>query len=139
MRADFPARVLLRRIRQQYPPVCRTPPAGSKSGGFAGPRRPRSARVFCTPSGARPRGLARGLPIGHHAALLDHPITLGMPALKARGWSPAMIRRLVGEPDRLAPNPRARSAAPARLYAVERVEAITPRAQGHGTGCGAKS
>ncbi|MFE3453288.1 hypothetical protein ACFXJ8_30620 [Nonomuraea sp. NPDC059194] len=42
-------------------------------------------------------------------------------ALKERGWTPAMIRTLLGPPDALRPNPVFRSAAPMRLYDGERV------------------
>ncbi|WP_187281365.1 hypothetical protein [Nonomuraea sp. C10] len=41
--------------------------------------------------------------------------------LRERGWSPAMIRALLGPPDRLASNPMFRSAAPMPLYETERV------------------
>lgn len=41
--------------------------------------------------------------------------------LRERGWSPSMIRALLDPPDRRAPNPVFRSAAPTRLYEVERV------------------
>ena len=42
--------------------------------------------------------------------------------LKQRGWTAAMIRDHLGEPDALAANPHYRSAAPMRLYRRERVE-----------------
>ena len=40
--------------------------------------------------------------------------------LKARGWTEAMIREYLGEPDTLANNPHYGSAAPMRLYEQER-------------------
>lgn len=47
----------------------------------------------------------------------------GTRTLTGRGWTEAAIRRFLGEPDRLAPNPVYRSAAPARLYSMARVTA----------------
>lgn len=46
---------------------------------------------------------------------------LNLAGLKERGWTPAMVRRLLGEPDAEKPNPYYRSAAPMRLYAHARV------------------
>jgi hypothetical protein len=51
----------------------------------------------------------------------DYTTSVGM---AEHGWTKAMIRELLGEPDKLAPNPHYRSAAPMRLYKVERVLAI---------------
>ncbi len=39
-----------------------------------------------------------------------------------RGWTDQMIRKLLGGPDKVAPNPHYRTAAPMRLYLVGRVE-----------------
>lgn len=50
--------------------------------------------------------------------------TLTAPQLKERGWTAAMIRDLLGDPDELRPNPRYRSAAPMRLWSADRVAAI---------------
>lgn len=47
---------------------------------------------------------------------------LSLSGLRARGWTPAMVDRLLGEPDRLVRNPHYLSSAPARLYALARVE-----------------
>jgi hypothetical protein len=47
---------------------------------------------------------------------------ISLSALLDRGWTRAMVTRLLGEPDTRKPNPRYRSAAPMRLYALERVE-----------------
>lgn len=44
--------------------------------------------------------------------------------LRARGWTPGMVRRLLGEPDLLRPNPVFPAAPPTRLYRLERVEAV---------------
>jgi hypothetical protein len=44
------------------------------------------------------------------------------PELAARGWTPAMIRDLLGTADRRRPNPRYRKASPMRLYDARRVE-----------------
>ena len=41
-----------------------------------------------------------------------------------RYWTDKMIRDLLGEPDRTAPNPHYRSAPPMRLYLLDRVDAI---------------
>lgn len=48
---------------------------------------------------------------------------VGTRALKERGWTEAAIRRFLGEADKLVPNPAYRSAAPARLYRLDRVTA----------------
>ncbi|MGV9274262.1 hypothetical protein [Streptomyces griseosporeus] len=44
--------------------------------------------------------------------------------LRARGWTPGMVRRLLGEPDLLRPNPVSSAAPRTRLYRLERVEAV---------------
>ena len=49
---------------------------------------------------------------------------LSASGLKARGWTDAAIRQWLGEPDLCVPNPHYRSAAPMRLYALARVEAV---------------
>lgn len=48
---------------------------------------------------------------------------LSAAGLRARGWTPGMVRQLLGEPDLLRTNPHFRSAPQTRLYSVERVEA----------------
>lgn len=48
---------------------------------------------------------------------------IGAPGLKRRGWTEAMIRDLLGEPDVLADNPHYKSAAPRRLWLLRKVEA----------------
>lgn len=48
---------------------------------------------------------------------------LGMAALRKRGWTPGLVRRFLGEQDKLAQNPHYRSAAPVRLYFLARVVA----------------
>lgn len=48
---------------------------------------------------------------------------LTMTALSERGWTPAMVRTLLGTPDRTRPNPHYRRAAPMRLWALARVAA----------------
>jgi hypothetical protein len=47
---------------------------------------------------------------------------LTMPGLRERGWTDAMIREYLGEPDATQPNPRYASAAPMKLYRAERAE-----------------
>ncbi|WP_246101061.1 hypothetical protein [Streptomyces cyaneus] len=48
---------------------------------------------------------------------------LSAAGLRARGWTPGMVRQLLGEPDLLRVNPHFHSAPQTRLYSVERVEA----------------
>ena len=49
---------------------------------------------------------------------------IGAPGLKeTRGWTEAMIRDLLGEPDVLTDNPHFKSAAPRRLWLLQKVEA----------------
>lgn len=43
--------------------------------------------------------------------------------LRLRGWTKAMVRDLLGSPDKLERNPRFRRAAPTRLFDLGRVEA----------------
>lgn len=43
--------------------------------------------------------------------------------LRDRGWTPAMVRDLLGDPDRTAPNPHYACAAEMKLYRLERVKA----------------
>ncbi|MEV5728792.1 MULTISPECIES: hypothetical protein [Streptomyces] len=43
--------------------------------------------------------------------------------LRARGWTAALVRQLLGEPDMLRPHPLFRTARQIRLYRLERVEA----------------
>lgn len=52
----------------------------------------------------------------------DEPVVT-LAGLKARGWTDALVRRFLGEPDRRAPSRYARSAPPVRLYRLARVEA----------------
>jgi hypothetical protein len=44
--------------------------------------------------------------------------------LGKRGWTDALVKRFLGEPDKTAPNPVYSSKAPMRLYAVARVVGI---------------
>jgi len=48
---------------------------------------------------------------------------IGAPGLSERGWTEAMIRDLLGEPDLLADNPHYKSAASMRLWRLQRAEA----------------
>ena len=48
-------------------------------------------------------------------------------SLRERGWTDAMIREYLGEPDATRPNPRYWSAAPMKLYLAERAEAAEAR------------
>lgn len=56
------------------------------------------------------------------AAGTDDCVTTGV--LTERGWTPAAIRRFLGDPDRTAPNPVYRSAAPMRLFSLGRAAAV---------------
>lgn len=49
---------------------------------------------------------------------------LSTAGLRARGWTPGMMRQLLGEPDLLRANPHFRAAPQTRLYSIERVEAV---------------
>ena len=44
--------------------------------------------------------------------------------ITARGWSKTMVAKLLGEPDKLAPNPMYKCAAPMKLYNLERVKKV---------------
>jgi hypothetical protein len=58
---------------------------------------------------------------------------IGAPGLKARGWTEAMIRDLLGKPDLEVDNPHYKSAAPMRLWRLQRAEAAeaTPEFASH--------
>lgn len=49
---------------------------------------------------------------------------IGATGLRERGWTEAMIRDLLGAPDLLADNPHYKTAAPWRLWRLQRAEAI---------------
>ncbi|MEY9990544.1 hypothetical protein ABIE67_002576 [Streptomyces sp. V4I8] len=49
---------------------------------------------------------------------------LSAAGLRARGWTPGMMRQLLGEPDLLRTNPHFRAAPQTRLYSIERVVAV---------------
>ncbi|MCD7437741.1 hypothetical protein K4B79_05830 [Streptomyces lincolnensis] len=48
---------------------------------------------------------------------------LSAAGLRVRGWTPGLVRHLLGEPDLLRPHPHLRSAPQTRLYRLERVRA----------------
>ena len=48
---------------------------------------------------------------------------IGAPGLRERGWTEAMIRGLLGAPDLTVDNPHYKTAAPMRLWRLQRVEA----------------
>ncbi|WP_314222342.1 hypothetical protein [Streptomyces zaehneri] len=48
---------------------------------------------------------------------------VSLAGLRLRGWTGPLVHRLLGPPDRLGIDPRARAAPQQRLYRVERVEA----------------
>ena len=54
---------------------------------------------------------------------------IGAPGLKARGWTEAMIRDLLGEPDVLTDNPHFKTAAPRRLWLLQKVAAAEATAE----------
>jgi hypothetical protein len=49
---------------------------------------------------------------------------IGAPGLAERGWTEAMIRDLLGEPDLMVDNPHYKSAAAMRLWRMQRAEAM---------------
>lgn len=51
----------------------------------------------------------------------DMPKMLSLKDLKERGWTAALVKQFLGEPDALKPNPHYREAAPMQLYASARV------------------
>ncbi len=55
---------------------------------------------------------------------MPDPSYLLTAGLKARGWTEGLIRRLLGEPALLRPNPHYHSGAPMRLYALDRVKSL---------------
>jgi hypothetical protein len=54
---------------------------------------------------------------------------IGAAGLKERGWTEAMIRDLLGDPDWSADNPYYKSAAPMRLWRVQRADAAETSAE----------
>jgi hypothetical protein len=52
-----------------------------------------------------------------------------MAGLRDRGWTDAMIRDYLGDPDITRPNPRYAGAAPMKLYRAERVKAAEASAE----------
>ena len=48
---------------------------------------------------------------------------VSLAGLRLRGWTGALVHRLLGPPDRISVDPRVRAAPQVRLYRVERVEA----------------
>ena len=51
---------------------------------------------------------------------------IGAYGLKDRGWTESMIRDLLGEPDLRVDNPHYKTAAPMRLWRLQRAEAVEP-------------
>lgn len=49
---------------------------------------------------------------------------LNLASLRERGWTPALVRAFLGEPDKTKANPFYKSAAPQKLYLVDRVKKI---------------
>lgn len=54
---------------------------------------------------------------------------IGAVGLKERGWTDAMIRDLLGKPDLTVDNPHYKSAAPMRLWRLQRAEAAEATAE----------
>ena len=54
---------------------------------------------------------------------------IGAPGLKERGWTESMIRDLLGDPDLRVDNPHYKTAAPMRLWRVQRAEAAEALAE----------
>ena len=61
--------------------------------------------------------------VGNPGAATVIKTHLTVTGLRGRGWTDAMIIEYLGEPDATRPNPRYSSAAPMKLYLVERAEA----------------
>ena len=61
--------------------------------------------------------------VGHPSVAAATETYLTVAGLRGRGWTDAMIREYLGEPDATRPNPRYWSAAPMKLYLTERAEA----------------
>ena len=82
------------------------------------PARLRRRREAVLP-GARRRGACcRGVPVTGGIP----PGYVSVAGLKRSGWTDGLIRKLLGEPDRTARNPKFRRAAPMRLYRISRVK-----------------
>jgi hypothetical protein len=75
------------------------------------PAQPGDAQVLLTEAAGQP----------DVAAVTETYLT--MAGLRERGWTDAMIREYLGEPDAARPNPRYRSAAPMKLYLADRAKA----------------
>jgi hypothetical protein len=60
---------------------------------------------------------------GHPGVAPVSETYLTMAGLRERGWTDAMVREYLGEPDATRPNPRYWRAAPMKLYLTERAEA----------------
>jgi len=54
----------------------------------------------------------------------ENDAMLGTTQLRERGWTPGLISRFLGEPDKLVSNWRHRSGPKIRLWSLERVEKI---------------
>ncbi len=54
----------------------------------------------------------------------DESVLFTMRQLKQRGWTETLVKKFLGPPDASRPNPHYTSAAPMRLYAATRVEAM---------------
>ncbi|HZU01314.1 MAG TPA: hypothetical protein VFA10_16715 [Ktedonobacteraceae bacterium] len=54
--------------------------------------------------------------------MTNRPEMLNKQSLKERGWTEALIKRFLGEPDATKPNPHYKKAAPMQLYTLARVE-----------------
>jgi len=54
----------------------------------------------------------------------DESVLFTVRQLKQRGWTETLVKQFLGPPDATRPNPHYKSAAPMRLYAATRVEAL---------------
>lgn len=64
---------------------------------------------------------------GNQSETNTAPKVLTLTDLHARGWTDALVKQFLGEPDATKPNPHYRKAAPMRLYALARVEQAESR------------
>ena len=60
---------------------------------------------------------------GGHTPVNYNRARITQSTLKSRGWTQAMIRDVLGDPDRTAPNPHYSKGAPMKLWLLEDVEA----------------
>jgi hypothetical protein len=88
-----------------------------------GVQRPAVGRGQVLPGVIDPISSTRPMPASDNMAGQSHVI---MSTLAERGWTPAIVKKHLGAPDRTAPNPY-RRAAEVKLYSVQRVREAEQR------------